>query len=100
MKRAPLAIALASAFVTVPAVYAVLRTCDVIFLAQPNPAVVSAGVKIAMFWRLWIGVYLAPVVAAVVYEIARRDLARGAKVLRIATIAAAAMIALQGFFLP
>jgi hypothetical protein len=100
LDKTALAIALASAFVSVPAVYAVLRAGDVIFFPQANPAVVSAGVKIAMFWRLWIGVYLAPVFAAVIYEITRRDLARGARVLRIATIASASLIALQGIFLP
>ncbi len=100
VSKSALVVALASAFVCVPAVYAVLRACDVIFLAQVNPAVVSSGTKIAMFWRLWIGVYLAPVFAAVVYEITRRDPARGARVLRIATIASASLIAFQGFFLP
>lgn len=98
--RAQVAVALASAIVVIPAVYAGLRAYDVLFVPQPNPALVSSGVKIAMFWRLWIGVYLAPLVAIGVHQIAQRNLARAVRLLHVATITSAAMIALQGLFLP
>lgn len=95
-----LGVAVAAAVLTVPAVYAVMRGYEVLFVAEPNPAVITASVKIATFWRLWIGVYVAPVVAIGAFEIARRDLARASRVLEIAVIAVAALCGVQGLFLP
>lgn len=100
MNKPAIGIALASALLAVVAVYAGIRVYDVLFMVQPNPAVVSPSVKIAMFWRLWIGVYLAPLVAIGVHEIARRDLARASRLLWASTIATAALIGFQGLFLP
>ena len=100
IKKPALGVALATAILTVPAVYAVARAYDVLFVAEPNPAVISPSTQIAMFWRVWLGVYLAPVVGIGAYEIARRDLARGARVLEAAVIAVAALAGIQGLFLP
>lgn len=100
VNRPALGVALAAAVVTIPAVYAVLRAYDVLFVAEPNPAIVSASVKIAMFWRVWIAAYVAPVVAIAVHQIARRDLARGARILHVSVLVVAAMIGVQGIFLP
>ncbi len=100
VNKPALGVALASAVLTVPAVYAVMRGYEVFFVAEPNPAVITASVKIATFWRLWIGVYVAPIVGIGAFEVARRDLARAARMLEVAVIAVAALAGIQGLFLP
>jgi hypothetical protein len=89
-----------AALLTVPATYALLRAYAVLFTSEPNPATVSASAKIAMFWRVAIALYVAPVVGAGVYYLARRDLQRTMRLLYAACLVVAAMIGVQGLLLP
>jgi hypothetical protein len=53
-----------------------------------------------MFWRLGIGVYVAGMVAPLVYLAARRDLARTTRALSASVLVIGALISIQGLFLP
>ncbi len=99
-RAAPLVATLLAALLTIPAVYALLRTNDVLFQNEPNPATVIWSAHIAMFWRLLIGTYAAGMVAPLVFTVATRDLARTIKVLSVAALVVAAMIGGQGLLLP
>lgn len=99
-KKDAIVVAVASAITAVPIAYAVMRGYDVLFKPQPNLAMVSSSTKIAMFWRIWIGMYIAPLVAIGAYEITRRDSSRGVRVLRALVVFAAVLITVQGLFLP
>jgi hypothetical protein len=89
-----------NAFLSVVATYAVLRAYDALFRNEPNPALIIWSARIAMFWRLGIGAYVAGMTAIVVYLLARRDLARVTGVTAVLVPIAGAMIALQGALLP
>jgi hypothetical protein len=104
-KQLPLLIATAiGVALVIPATYAVLRAYDVLVgppepnPATPNPAVWSA--HIAMFWRLWIGVYVAGMVAPLVYLAAKSDLPRTMRVLGTCVIVVAVMVGVQGLLMP
>jgi hypothetical protein len=100
-KHGPFVLAAAvAALLTVPAIYALLRAYSVLFGVEANPAVVSPSVKVAMFWRIAIGLYIAPVVGVGGYGLARRDLARTMRLLYVASLVVAAMIGAQGLMLP
>ena len=53
-----------------------------------------------MFWRLWIGTYVAGMVAPLAYLSARKDLQRTMRILGTGTVAVAAMVGIQGLFFP
>lgn len=95
-----LAAVLISAFLVIAATYAVLRGHDVLFKAEANPAAVIWSNHVAMFWRLSIGAYVAGMVAFGVYFAARHKLARTIRVLEVLVYVVAAMITVQGLFLP
>lgn len=100
-KRGPLLLAaIVGALLTIPATYAVLRAHDVLFKAEANPATVIFSERIAMFWRLAVGAYIAPMVGGGVYALARHDLARTMKILYVASFFVAGMIAVQGLLFP
>lgn len=50
----------------VVATYAVMRLVQVRFFPEPNPALVVATMRIAMFWRLGMGAYLGAITFVVV----------------------------------
>lgn len=98
--RAPFVVAALAALVSIPATYALQRCIDVLFRSEPNPATVIWSARIAMFWRLGIGVYVAGMVAPMVLLAARSDLARTIRGVEIALGIAAVALALQGLLLP
>jgi hypothetical protein len=88
-----------AALLTVVATYAVLRAYDVFFKSEPNPAPVISA-RIAMFWRLAIGSYLASLVAIGVFVLSGSRLATTTRIVALAVPIVAAVIAAQGLFLP
>jgi hypothetical protein len=98
--RARLVVAIIAAVLCVPAGYALQRIGDVLFKQEPNPATVIQGTSIAMFWRLKIAAFIAPVVGVLVHEIARRDLARTLRAVYGATLMVAVLATAQGIFVP
>ncbi len=97
---APLLAALVGALLVVPAAYAVLRAYDALFTAEANPATIVSQVRVAMFWRLAVGAYLAGMAAPLVYVAATRDLARTLKALNVAVLVVGALLFVQGTLLP
>ena len=89
-----------SAVLIVPAVYAVLRANDVLFNKEPNPTTLMFSLRIAMFWRLGIGLYCAAMVVPIALLAARANLERTMRTLEVLVVVVAAMIAIQGVFLP
>jgi hypothetical protein len=85
---------------SMPATYALLRAYDVLFRSEPNPAKIVWTPHIAMFWRLGVGVYVAGMVAPLVYMAARRDLTRTTQLLSVSVLVVGAMIGLQGLLMP
>jgi hypothetical protein len=85
---------------SVPATYATLRTYEVVFKREPNPALVVWSPHIAMFWRLAVGGYVAGMVAVLAYMAAQRDLARVTRLLSASVLVVGAMIGLQGLLMP
>jgi hypothetical protein len=94
------AAALISAVLAVPTTYALLRTYDVLFLSEPDPATVVWSAHIAMFWRLAVSLYVAGMTLPLAILAARADLARTFRFLATAVVAVALLIGLQGAFLP
>ncbi len=93
-------VAVLFALLAVPATYAALRGYDVLFKNEPSPATVIWSAKIAMFWRLGVGLYVAGMVAPFGFLVARADMQRAVRVLTGGAVVVAAMITLQGLFLP
>lgn len=89
-----------NAILTVVATYALLRGYDVLFKNEPNPATIIWSAKIAMFWRLGIGTYVAGMTAVMTLLFARRNLALATRVTAALVPIVGALIALQGAFLP
>ena len=85
---------------SIPITYAALRGYDVCFRREGNPATVIWSAKIAMFWRLNVGLFIAGMVAFPAALAARRNLERTLRVLLVMAQVAAVMIALQGILLP
>lgn len=94
------AIVAIDALLSVVGTYAVLRGYDVLFKSEPNPATVIWSARIAMFWRLGIGAYVAGMVAVIAYLLARRNIAIAVRVTAALVPIVGALIALQGAFLP
>ncbi len=98
--RAHVVVAALAGLLAVPATYALLRGYDVMFRHEANPATVIFSAKIAMFWRLGIGGYVGGMIAFAVFFLARRDLHRTVRGLSFAATVVAAMVVIQGLFLP
>jgi len=92
--------ALLGALLVVPAVYAAQRGYDALANAEANPATIVSSVRIAMYWRLAVGVYAGGMAAPLVYLAARRDLARTLCVLHAGLLVAGALLFAQGMLLP
>src|SRR5437868_4265502 len=89
-----------AAVLTIPAVYAILRGYDVLFKSEPNPATVIWSARIAMFWRLGVGAYVAGMVLPLAYFAARADLLKTMRVVAASAVVIAALVAGQGLLLP
>ncbi len=89
-----------AALLSVPATYALLRTYEVVFRSEPNPATIVWTPHIAMFWRLAVAGYVAGMVAPLVYLAASRDLGRTTRVLSASVFVVGAMIGIQGLLMP
>jgi len=89
-----------AAIASIPASYAIQRILDVMLHAQANPATTAASVKIAMFTRLMIAAYTAPVFGYVAYELARRDMKRTLDGVYVACLLVAVLATGQGIFVP
>ncbi len=100
-KRLPMLVAAVLAMLLmVPATYAVLRGYDVMFKSEPNPATIVWSTRIAMFWRIGIGTYLAGMVAPAAYVAARSNARRTFRTLYVLVFVVAALIGVQGVVLP
>ena len=89
-----------SALLSMPATYALLRAYDVAWRSEPNAAKVVWSPHIAMFWRLWIGAYVAGMLAPLAYLAARTNLARTMRVLATGVVVVATMVGVQGLLMP
>ncbi len=98
--RAELALATIAAIVSIPATYALQRLADVLFRSEPNPATVTPAMTIAMFVRLTIAAYLAPIVGFVFYSAARRNRSSTIEGVYFAAMLSATLAAAQGIFAP
>jgi hypothetical protein len=88
------------ALLSVPATYALLRSYDVLFRREPNPATIVWSPHIAMFWRLAVAGYVAGMVAPLVNMAADRDLPRTTRALCVSVFVVGAMIGIQGLLMP
>jgi hypothetical protein len=98
--RPLLAVVAIDALLSIVATYAFLRSYDVLFKNEPNPATILWSAHIAMFWRLGVGVYVAGMVVVMAFLLARRNLALAVRVTSVLVPIVGAMIAIQGAFLP
>lgn len=69
MDRTRLVVTTLTALLVIPTTYSLIRSYDVLFGNEPNPASVSPGVHIAMFWRLSIGSYAALALFPLIYTL-------------------------------
>jgi hypothetical protein len=95
-----LVLALVNALLAVVAAYAFLRAYDVLFRSEPNPATIIWSARIAMFWRLGVGVYVAGPAAILAWLAASRNLTLTTRVTAALVPVVGGLIALQGGFLP
>lgn len=98
--RSSLAVAAITSLLCVVAIYALLRGYDVAFKSEPNPATVIWSPKIAMFWRLGIGAYVAGPVGVAAFFAARASFERTLALVSRALVVVAGAILVQGLFLP
>jgi hypothetical protein len=85
----------------IPATYALLRSYDVLVRApEQDPARIVWSAHIAMFWRINIGLYVAGMLAPLVYLAARRDLDRTLRVLEKTLVVCATLAVVQGVLMP
>jgi hypothetical protein len=99
-KLPPLILAFLNALLAVVATYAVLRGYDVLFKSEPNPATIIWSARIAMFWRLGVGIYVAGPAAIIAWLAASRNLPLTTRVTAALVPIVGALIAVQGGFLP
>lgn len=83
-----------------PATYAVLRAYDVLFTVEANPATVIWSMRIAMYWRLGVGAYVAGLVAPLVFAGSRGRVEATLRAVGVAATVVAFAITLQGALLP
>ena len=91
---------LIDALLIVIATYAALRGYDVMFRNEPSPATIIWSAKIAMLWRLGVGLYVAAMLSVPLTILVARDLAKAVRATAFAVPLVGAMIALQGAFFP
>ena len=89
-----------AAILTVVFSYAVIRVVQLKMVPEPNPALVTASAKIAMFWRLTLGAYAGALVGVGVHVLVRRHPDFAIRALGAFVLVAAGAIALQGIFVP
>jgi hypothetical protein len=89
-----------AALLSVSATYAVLRTYEVSFYSEPNPATIVWSPHVAIFWRLTVAGYVAGMVAPLAYLAARGDVVRMMHVLSVSVFIVGAMIGIQGLLMP
>jgi hypothetical protein len=94
------ALTVVNGLLAIVAMYAFLRGYDVLFKREANPATIVWSARIAMFWRLGIGAYVAGPVALLAFLAARRNLPLTTRVTAVLVPAVGALIAIQGAFLP
>jgi hypothetical protein len=96
-----LVVTLVAALLVVPATYSFLRAYDVLVRPpEPNPATIVWSAHIAMFWRLWIGAYMAGMVTPLAYVAARKNLGATVRVLSVAVVVIAGASLAQGLLMP
>lgn len=95
-----LGVAAIAALLAIATTYAVSRVVQGAMSPEPNPALVTAGARIAMFWRLALGAYVGAMCAIPLYSLARRDLPSAVRGLAIALPLAALTLTLQGVLVP
>lgn len=95
-----LAAALVATLLSIPLAYSALRAYDVLFRVEPNPAMIIWSSRIALFWRLSVAAFVAPMVGVGVHFVAARSPARAFRGLSIATLVVAALVVVQAIFLP
>jgi hypothetical protein len=95
-----LTVAAIAALLTIASSYSLLRGYDALFGREPNPATVIWSAKIAMFWRLAVGSYLAGMIAPGAYFLARRNLKFAVIAVARAAIVIAAGLVAQAIALP
>lgn len=93
-------IALGAASATIVLVYAGIRAVQAVFYPEPDPALVVWSSRAAMFWRLWIGLYIGGMVGLGAFAWSASSPARASRWLLRAVAIAAVAITLQGLFLP
>jgi hypothetical protein len=94
------ALTFAAVAATIAFSYAALRVFQKVWFPEPDPRTVIWSPKIAMFWRLWIGAYLAgPISLGTWGALGRWPEGAAAWVARGIVVAGVA-IALQGLFVP
>ena len=98
--RPLLAVVAIDALLSIVATYAFLRSYDVLFKSEPNPATIVWSAHIAMFWRLWIGAYMAGMVTPLAYVAARKNLGATVRVLSVAVVVIAGASLVQGLLMP
>ncbi len=101
--RAPktaLTFAAIAALLSIPATYAIQRLVQDALFPDPNPALVTASLRIAMFWRLEVSLPIALVIGIGTHAAAQRNAALVARVLEPALYASASLLVLQSILRP
>jgi hypothetical protein len=99
-RAARLAIAVAWGFVVAVALYGIVRVVQFFLFPEPNPATVVWSAHAGYFWRVCIVVYGGGIASFVVHLAGARDPGRVARALVPALGVAAALVTLQGLFVP
>lgn len=98
--RAAFALAAIAALLSIPATYALQRLIQQALFPDPNPALVSSSLRVAMFWRLAVSTPLALVVGVGAHAAARRYVGKVARALEVALVASCALLLLQAVVRP
>jgi hypothetical protein len=98
--RVRVAVGLMSACVTAVALYALLRILQFFVFPEPNPALVIWSAHAGYFWRVWTVAYLGGMAGFLAFAASVRDAARVVRALLSGLTVAAALIAVQGVFVP
>ena len=82
------------------ALYAIVRTVQLVLFGEANPATVIWSAHAGYFWRAWTVFYAAGMAGFVAFLAAKRDPARVARVLLRALTVAGALLVAQSIFIP
>ncbi len=98
----PPAIALGAiaGLLTTISLYALIRGVQLLLFREPNPATVIWSEHAGYFWRIWISAYAGGMAALLAGRDARKNPMRIVRMLGPLVMIAAALIAVQGLFLP